>query len=117
MLAPPRGQEAVVQSVRVETGRRNSEPAAILRQLPWLEWLLLAFLPKRFRLVLTAAPFWWLCCSDAQHGAGSTFSLCCVGKKWGYSLDLFIPVCMKFHCEASALLIISYVKANLNRRF
>ena len=31
---------------------RDSQPTAILKRLPWLEWLLVAFSPQHFRLEL-----------------------------------------------------------------
>lgn len=50
----------------VENYCSHSQQTAILRQLPRLEWLLVAFLPQRFRLVTHPR----LCCHDPPHGAG-----------------------------------------------
>ena len=74
---------------------RNSQPTAILKQLPWLEWLL-AFLPQPFRLELALDSSRGFLQGSASwrplvHMAPlAAFSLgCCVGSS-RVTVDLFI---------------------------
>ena len=82
---------------------RNSQPTAILKQLPWLEWLLVAFSPPHFRLelpldssrgFLQGVPA-GICIMVPVGAHGPTFSLLSwvlCGKQQGYSVGLFIAI-------------------------
>ena len=101
---------------------RNSQPTAILKQLPWLEWLMVAFFPQHFRLELPLDSSRGFLQGSASWRPLHLAPLSAFSPGWeaagllSGSFYCHFLVFMTFHCEAPPPFITSCVKADLHRR-